>query len=151
MAEESSPATVECRNAGTLLLSAIALLATYLLCFLRKLLEVALGVHYIHSEGVVHGDLRGVFCLDNSITNCRYANVSNRPTSSWMTNFMPKSQILDYPDIQKLQLWGMEHYITTLLPPNYSGTSTMIQMIEQIRRPGRKSRMYMLLAVFITR
>ena len=26
-----------------------------------KMLEVAKGVEYIHSEGVVHGDLRGVF------------------------------------------------------------------------------------------
>ena len=27
----------------------------------RKMLEVAEGIEYIHSEGVVHGDLRGVF------------------------------------------------------------------------------------------
>ena len=27
----------------------------------RKMFEVAMGVEYIHSEGVVHGDLRGVF------------------------------------------------------------------------------------------
>ncbi len=25
-----------------------------------KMLEVAEGMHYIHSEGIVHGDLRGV-------------------------------------------------------------------------------------------
>ena len=25
------------------------------------MLEVVEGVHYIHSEGIVHGDLRGVF------------------------------------------------------------------------------------------
>ena len=29
----------------------------------RKILEVAHGVQYIHSEGVFHGDLRGVFFL----------------------------------------------------------------------------------------
>ena len=29
----------------------------------RKLLEVAKGVEYIHSEGVIHGDLRGVLYL----------------------------------------------------------------------------------------
>ena len=30
----------------------------------RKMLEVAHGMEYIHSEGVVHGDLRGVFFLN---------------------------------------------------------------------------------------
>ena len=29
----------------------------------RKMLEVAEGIEYIHSEGVVHGDIRGVFYL----------------------------------------------------------------------------------------
>ena len=61
MAEESSAVTVGGRNACTLPLSAIPLLHTYLFWFLRKLLEVAQGLHYIHSEGVVHGDIRGVF------------------------------------------------------------------------------------------
>ena len=28
-----------------------------------KMLEVAQGMEYIHSEGVIHGDLRGVFSL----------------------------------------------------------------------------------------
>jgi serine/threonine protein kinase len=28
---------------------------------LCKILEVAHGIAYIHSEGIVHGDLRGVF------------------------------------------------------------------------------------------
>ena len=27
----------------------------------QKILEVAKGIEYIHSEGVVHGDIRGVF------------------------------------------------------------------------------------------
>jgi serine/threonine protein kinase len=29
----------------------------------RKILQVAKGLEYIHSEAVVHGDLRGVFYL----------------------------------------------------------------------------------------
>lgn len=29
----------------------------------QKILEVAQGMEYIHSEGVVHGDIRGVFFL----------------------------------------------------------------------------------------
>ena len=33
----------------------------------RKILQVAMGLEYIHSEGVVHGDLRGVFYLKNNI------------------------------------------------------------------------------------
>ena len=61
MAGDSSAVAVGGRNACTLPLSAIPLLHTYLFCFLRKLLEVAQGLHYIHSEGVVHGDIRGVF------------------------------------------------------------------------------------------
>ena len=36
----------------------------------RKILEVAKGVEYIHSEGVVHGDLRGVFDLKHSMLRC---------------------------------------------------------------------------------
>ena len=32
----------------------------------RKMLEVGTGLEYIHSEGVVHGDLRGVFYLDHN-------------------------------------------------------------------------------------
>ena len=32
-----------------------------------KMLEVAKGIEYIHSEGVVHGDLRGVFYLKHII------------------------------------------------------------------------------------
>jgi serine/threonine protein kinase len=34
-----------------------------------KLLEVAQGIHYIHSEGVVHGSLRGVNCLYRNIVD----------------------------------------------------------------------------------
>ena len=37
---------------------------TYLV---RKILEVAKGIEYIHSEGVVHGDLRGVFYSKHNI------------------------------------------------------------------------------------
>ena len=32
----------------------------------RKILEVAQGLEYIHSEGVVHGDLRGVLYLNHN-------------------------------------------------------------------------------------
>jgi serine/threonine protein kinase len=36
----------------------------------RKILEVAKGIEYIHSEGVVHGDLRGVFYSKLNILRC---------------------------------------------------------------------------------
>ena len=87
-----SPLEVDTRVRLILFLQFLYLILT---CFLRKLLEVAQGIHYIHSEGVVHGDLHGVLRLNHSIANHRYANLSNRPTSSWMTNFMLKSPILD--------------------------------------------------------
>ena len=35
-----------------------------------KILEVAQGMEYIHSEGIVHGDLRGVFRLKYDILRC---------------------------------------------------------------------------------
>jgi serine/threonine protein kinase len=36
----------------------------------RKMLEVAKGIEYIHLEGVVHGDLRGVFDLKHKMLRC---------------------------------------------------------------------------------
>ena len=30
---------------------------------MRKMLELAHGIEYIHSEGIVHGDIRGVIFL----------------------------------------------------------------------------------------
>ena len=58
MAEESK--SVDCRRGSTCMDCFVFLLfvdthAAW------KMLEVAKGVEYIHSEGVVHGDLRGVF------------------------------------------------------------------------------------------
>ena len=36
----------------------------------RKMLEVVKGIEYIHSEGVVHGDLRGVFYSKQNMLRC---------------------------------------------------------------------------------
>ncbi len=33
----------------------------------RQILEVAQGIEYIHSEGAIHGDIRGVLYLRNTI------------------------------------------------------------------------------------
>ena len=33
----------------------------------QKVIEVAKGIRYIHSEGIVHGDLRGVFYLKRNL------------------------------------------------------------------------------------
>ena len=38
--------------------------------FSRKMLEVAQGMEYIHWEGAVHGDLRGVCCLKHALLKC---------------------------------------------------------------------------------
>ena len=36
----------------------------------EKMMEVAQGIEYIHSEGVIHGDLRGVFSLKYVMLKC---------------------------------------------------------------------------------
>ena len=59
----------------------------------RKILEVAKGIEYIHSEGVVHGDLRGVFYSKHNM--CAILNILCRTISSWMPTFMLKSPTLD--------------------------------------------------------
>ena len=41
------------------------LLLSFIITHLSKILEVAQGMEYIHSEGVVHGDLRGVCWLNH--------------------------------------------------------------------------------------
>lgn len=59
---------------------------------LCEILEVAQGIAYIHAEGVVHGDICGVFSLKYCVLNM--LTLLLRLTSSLTTNFMPKSQVL---------------------------------------------------------
>jgi hypothetical protein len=60
MTEESK--SIDCRGRTTCMVFFILLLFVdpHLS---RKMLEAAEGIEYIHLEGVVHGDLRGVFYL----------------------------------------------------------------------------------------
>ena len=44
----------------------IFIFGRYWMLTLCKILEVAQGIAYIHSEGVVHGDIRGVFDSEHS-------------------------------------------------------------------------------------
>ena len=53
---------------------------------------MAQGMEYIHSEGVVHGDLRGVRYLKHVAEMLTFLF---RRTSSWMLIFTFKSQISD--------------------------------------------------------
>jgi hypothetical protein len=56
-------------------------------------MEVAQGVEYIHSEGAVHGDLRGVIHLKH-IMHVEMLTFL-RTMFSWMPTFMFKLPILD--------------------------------------------------------
>ena len=58
----ANPPTLEVQKRVCLFL--LHLFMTY---YPWNLLEVAQGIHYIHSEGVVHGSLRGVNCLYRNI------------------------------------------------------------------------------------
>lgn len=63
---------------------------------LNKLLEVAQGLEYLHSENVVHGDLRGVsYALTalNTTVDC-LLNVSISQTSSSTTTGMSALPIM---------------------------------------------------------
>jgi serine/threonine protein kinase len=48
----------------------------------RKVLEVAKGIKYIHSEGVVHGDLRGVLNIKRNILRIEILTLFCRLMSS---------------------------------------------------------------------
>ena len=61
-----------------------------------KILEVAEGLEYIHSEGVVHGGLHGVYYLKHDML--RMLTLICRPISSWIPTYMFKSLALDRPD-----------------------------------------------------
>ena len=45
----------------------------------RKILEVAKGIEYIHSEDIVHGDLRGVFYFKHNMTRYRSFSAGQYP------------------------------------------------------------------------
>ena len=66
MAEERK--SIDSPNSGTGMF--FLPLALHRCSFSRKMLEVAQGMEYIHSEGVVHGDLRGVRYLKHALLKC---------------------------------------------------------------------------------
>ena len=61
-----------------------------------KILEVAEGLEYIHSEGIVHGGLHGVYYPKHDML--RMLTLICRPISSWIPTYMFKSLALDRPD-----------------------------------------------------
>ena len=62
MAKENKP--IHCWDRTACILLFFLCWQTLTFC---KILEVAQGIAYIHSEGVVHGDIRGVFYLKHSM------------------------------------------------------------------------------------
>ena len=58
------------------------------------MLEVAEGVQYIHSEGVVHGDLHGVRTSKSNILK-ELASLSTREMFSSIPNCIARLLILD--------------------------------------------------------
>ena len=57
------------------------------------MLEVAEGIQYLHSEGIVHSDLHGV-SIDIMVSD-RFMPLSTRGMSSSILNCIAKSLILD--------------------------------------------------------
>ena len=119
---------------------------------LWKMLEVAQGMEYIHSEGVIHGDLRGVFNLKYRTLGCWSFSV--RITFFWTMTFVFKSPILDWLDTPNLLLPNQERYTTTSQPQSYSDIpkkTYRIQLMMQNWWRRLRSRTYMHLAAFIMR
>jgi serine/threonine protein kinase len=67
------------------------------------MLEVAEGIQYLHSEGIIHGDLHGVSLLLSYFSN-QLIRPSAREMSSWIVISTAKSPILDRLDMLKLLL-----------------------------------------------
>ena len=73
------------------------------------MLEVAEGVKYLHSEGIIHGDLHGVrvpiLCLSN-----QFITLFTSVISSSILNSIARSLILDQLDIPKLLLHTLRQH-----------------------------------------
>ena len=65
------------------------------------MLEVAEGIQYLHSEGIVHGDLHGVSLVLSYNFN-QLIRLSAREMSSWIVLSAAKLPILDRLDLLKL-------------------------------------------------
>ena len=64
------------------------------------MLEVAEGIQYLHSEGIVHGDLHGVSIILSYFPN-QFIIVFARGMSSLIQPYTAKSLILDRLDMPK--------------------------------------------------
>ena len=58
------------------------------------MLEVAKGIQYIHAEGIIHGDIRGVSVHISQVVNL-FLSSCTRKTYSLTLPYIAKSPILD--------------------------------------------------------
>jgi serine/threonine protein kinase len=59
------------------------------------MLEVAKGIQYIHAEGIIHGDIRGVGIDVSHVVNLFLSSCTRKTYSSTLT-YIAKLPILDY-------------------------------------------------------
>ena len=74
------------------------------------MLEVAEGVKYLHSEGIIHGDLHGVRVPISCLPN-QFITLFTSVTSSLILNSIAKSLILDRLDISKPPLHDLQQHL----------------------------------------
>ena len=125
------------------------------------MLEVAEGVQYIHSEGVVHGDLHGVRTSTMSNISGELASLSTREMCSSIPNCTARLLILDWHDMLKPPFRVLpEHFCQILLLLNYlvcapsvvsPSAADATRAMVSITQGKRRSRMCMRSVAFIMR
>ena len=122
------------------------------------MLEVAEGVKYLHSEGIIHGDLHGVrvpiLCLSN-----RLIALFTSVMSSSIPNFIAKSLISDRLDILKPLLHDLQQHLLRILlhlsslacaPHVVCSTARDVREMKLYRKEGKQwKQMFTLLVAFI--
>ena len=120
------------------------------------MLEVAEGIQYLHSEGIVHGDLHGVTIL-LSYFHKQLTTLSSRGISSLIPLSIAKSLILDQLDMLKLLLVNQLRQFPYILlrlnylacAPNVAGLTVMDAMRARCIEVKRRKLTFMHSVAFI--